>query len=105
VQEQRLFSAAGEHERVAPLQPRHHFALARLFRQQQADGFLLARFGRDDADVEQFGIPPRFAEEARWNEMIVHDDIGVPQALEAADGHQSRITGTRADQINGCCHG
>ena len=55
VQEQRLFAAAIEDERVAPLQPRNELAFARLLDEQIADRFLRHRLRRRGADVDQLG--------------------------------------------------
>ena len=46
MQEQRFLAAAIEHERVAPLEPRHHLSFARLLGEQVADRLLLQRLGR-----------------------------------------------------------
>ena len=52
VQEQRFGAAAVEDERIAPFQARDRLPLARLFREQIADRFLLERLRRGDADVD-----------------------------------------------------
>ena len=54
-----LRPAAIEHERIAPLQPRHRLALARLLREQVADRFLFERLRRGEADVDLFGVRAR----------------------------------------------
>ena len=54
VQEQRFRRAAVEHERVAPFQPRHGFALTRFLDKQKRDGVLFRRLRRCAADVDLF---------------------------------------------------
>ena len=66
VQEQRLGAAAVEDERIAPLQPRDDLALARLFGQQIADGFLLERLRRGDADVDRLGVRRAWRSRRGW---------------------------------------
>jgi hypothetical protein len=83
VQEQRLLSAAVEHERVAPLQPRDHLAFTRLFRHQITNGFLLQRLRRSSADVDPFSRRARVTQHAWMDQMVVHDHIGRGEALQA----------------------
>jgi hypothetical protein len=97
VEKQRLGAAAIEDERIAPLEPRHRFALARFFREQVTDGFLLERLRRGDADVDLLGVGARVAQQARGNDVIVQDDIRSLEILQAAYGNQSRIAWASAD--------
>ena len=81
VQEQRFLAAAVEHERVAPLQARHHLALARLLGEQVADRFLL----------ERLRAPPARRRSAR------------PRAAPAAAGARAR-GGRRSPRRRGSRH-
>ena len=81
VQEERFGAAVIEDERIAPLQARHDLSLARLFREQIADGFLLERLRRGDADVDLLGVGPGVAQQARVHEMVVQHDVGRREAL------------------------
>jgi len=60
-----------EHERVAPLQPRHHFALARFLGEEIADRFLLERLRRRAADVNGLGVGARVSQKPGMNEVVV----------------------------------
>jgi hypothetical protein len=64
VQEQRLFAAAIEDERVAPLQARDGLAFARLLGEQVIDRFLRHRLGRRGADVDELGARPRMHQQS-----------------------------------------
>ena len=97
VEEQRFGAAAIEDERVAPLQPRDDFSFARLLGEEIADGFLLERLRRRDADVDLFRIGARGAQEARRHEMVVQHDVRRLEALQAANGDEHRIARSRAD--------
>ena len=101
MQEQRLRAAAVEDERVAPFQPRDRLALACLFGQQIADGFLFERLRRRAADVDLLRVGPRVAQQTRVNKMIEEHDVRGLEALEAADGDESGIAGPGADQVHG----
>jgi hypothetical protein len=100
VKKQRLFASAIEDERVAPLEPRDDLAFARLFRQQVADGLLRQGLWRCRPDVEQLGARACMVEQTRRNQMVMYDDVGGPQQLEAGYRNQARVSGPRADQIN-----
>ena len=104
VQEQRFGAAAVEDERVAPFEPRDRLALARLFRQQVTDGFLLERLGRRMADVDHLGVRPGVAEQPRVNQMVVQHDVGRLEIPQAANGDEPWIAGARANQIDDASH-
>ena len=101
LQEQGLFAAAIEDERVAPLQPGDHLALPRLLDEQVADRLLLHRLGRRDAHVDELrgvlGVP----QQPGRDQAVVDDDVGAPHALQAVRGDEARIAGTGADQVDG----
>ena len=86
VQEQRFFAALIEQERIAPLQPRHGLAFARLFGEQVADGILIARLGRGAADVDALGVLRRSVQQIGMHEVIEDHHVGLLQAAVAAQG-------------------
>jgi hypothetical protein len=99
VQEDRFLGAAREHERVAPLEPRDGVTLARLFGEQDGDGFLrgVPLGGRADGDPLRVG--PRQAQQ-RLDGAVVHDHVSRGEQTNAAGGDQSRIARARPDQIH-----
>ena len=84
MQEQRFDAALIEHERIAPLQPRDQLVLARLLGDEVADRFLIEPLGRGAADVDPLGAGRRQVQQARMDEVVVDDDVGLLQAAEAA---------------------
>ena len=100
VQEQRLFAAAVEHERVSPLQPHDRPTLARLFGQQKADGVLIERFRRRRSDVDQLGARLREAQQAAVHAMVEDDDVGRLEATLAAHAHERGVTGAGTDDVD-----
>ncbi len=93
VQEQRFLAATVEHERIAPLQPRDDFALARFFDEQVVDGFLIERLRRGQPDVDLLGVLPRIAEQARMHEVVVNARHRQPQVAKAADADEAWVAG------------
>src|SRR5262245_46070854 len=75
VEEQRFFTTAIEHERIAALQSRHQTAFARLLGDQQADGFLRHRLTRRAADVDQLGPRARVFQQAHRDQLVVNHDV------------------------------
>ena len=65
VKEQRLFAPLIEQKRIAPLEPRHGLAFARLFGEQVTDRVLIARLGRGAADVDPLGVFRRDRQQLR----------------------------------------
>ena len=104
VQEQRFLAAAVEDERVAPFQPRHHFAFARLFHKEVADRFLIERLRRGGADVDLLGVLPRVAQHARRHEVVVEHHVRVGERAQAPHGDQAGIAGPCADEIHNWTH-
>ena len=100
VQEQRLGSALIEQDRIAPLEPRHDLALARLLRQQVTDGFLIALLRIVLADVDTFGRRRRPFEQPRIDVVVVNHDVGLLQTAIPAQRDEVRSAGAGADQIN-----
>ena len=84
VQEQRFLAALIEQERIAPLEPRHRLAFARLLREQVADRILIARLGRGAADVDALGVLRRDVQQIGMHEVIEDHDV------RAAAGSGSR---------------
>ncbi len=105
LQEERLFAAVVEDERVAPLEPRHELALARLLGDQVADRLLRHRLGRRGADVDQLGAAPRVQQQPRRHEVVVDDHVGAPQAGEPVHRDEARVARAGADERNRrLCH-
>ncbi len=100
VKEQRLGSTAVEDERIAPLEPGHGLALARLLGEQVTDRFLLERLRRRDTDVDLLGVRTRVPQQAWRHDVIVENDVRRGEVLQAAHSYQSGIARARADQIN-----
>ena len=100
VQEQRFFAALIEQERIAPLEPRHRLALARLLGEQIADRVLIARLGRGAADVDALGVLGRDLEQLGMHEVIEDHDVGFLQAAIPAQGDEVGRAGTGADQVD-----
>ena len=98
VQEQRLFPAAIEDERIAPLQPRDGLAFARLLGEEVVDRFLRHRLRRCRADVDQLGARPGMRQQPAGDEVVVDDHVGDPQAFESEDRDQPRIARAGADE-------
>ena len=104
VQEQRFGAAAVEDERIAPFQARDRLPLARLFREQIADRFLLERLRRGDADVDFLRVGPGVPQQARVHEMVVQHHVGRGETLEASNRDQSGIPGAGAYEVDGAWH-
>ena len=100
VEEQRLFAAAIEEERIAVLQPRHDLALAGLLGEQEADRVLIGVLTGRPADVDALGVARRQVEHARMHRAVVDHDIGRFEAPLSPHGHQARSAGPGADQIH-----
>ena len=76
VQEDRFLAAAVEHERIAPLQPHHRPAFARLLREQVGDCILVERLGGGRADVDPLRRRRALAASSRASHaMVVDDDL------------------------------
>jgi hypothetical protein len=100
VEEDGFLAAAVEDERVAPFQPHHNLAFARLVGEQVADGVLIERLGRGGADVDALGIRTGAPHRRGGHAVIVEDDIGIGHAIPAAHRQQRRIARSRADDVN-----
>jgi hypothetical protein len=105
LEEERLFAAVVEDERVAPLESRHQLALAGLLGNQVADRLLLQRLGRRCADVDELGAAPRVQQQPRRDEVIVDDHVRAAQAGEPVHRDEARVSRAGADERN-CrlCH-
>jgi hypothetical protein len=100
VEEQRLFSAAVEHERIAPLQPDDDLSLARLFDQQQGNRILVERARRSRPDVDPFRVGARRAQQPRVDLVVVDHDVGRLEMPQATDRNEAWVSGTRADEVD-----
>ena len=100
VQEQRFLSAAIEDERIALLDPRHDFALARLLDQQEADGVLVGVLARRSADVDALGMPRGQIEHPRWHGAVVDHHVGRLETALSAHGDQPLAPWPGADQVD-----
>ena len=97
-----LLAAAAEHERVAALQAHHPLALraharraARLI-SSCADAGVAGLL----ADVDQLGVRPRVLAAAARDQAVVDDHVGPRDQLERAHGHEPRVAGPGADQVD-----
>ncbi len=84
VEEERLFAAAIEEERVALLQPRHDPAVARLLGEQEADGILIGGLTGRPPDVDALGLARRQIEHPRVHRAVVNHHVG---RLRDSAGH------------------
>ena len=102
VEEQRLFRAAVEHERIAPLQSRDDAALARFFDEQHRERILRHVALGWRARENPLGIRPR-PSQRRLDRTVVHDDVRFGEQPDAARRHEPRISRARTDQIDTTC--
>ncbi len=95
---ERFLATASEDERVAALQAHHPPAVEAELDQQGIDQLL--RDGRAGAlaDVDQLGLGVRQGEDARADERVVDDDLGLLQPSQATDRQQLRIARSGADE-------
>ena len=98
VERERLFAAASEHERIAALQPHDVATAAAELHQQFVDQLLRHRRARTLADVDQLGIGSSEREHAGADQRVVHDDVGLLQSAQPANGQQLRVTRAGTDQ-------
>ena len=87
----RLLAAAGEHERVAALEPHDGAAGAPALDEQRVDLVLRHRhLARRLADADPLGVGGRQVEQRLDRQPVVHDHVGPAQHLGAAHGEQAR---------------
>src|SRR5215467_2053672 len=101
VQEQRFAASAIEDERVAPLEARDQFSLARFFDEEIADCVLRRRLRRRRSDIDELGSLPRVFQKSPRNEMVIDDDVGRAEMIESVNGDEAGIAGTGPNQIDG----
>src|SRR5207248_1983544 len=94
-----LLAAAAEQERVAALEAHDALAAAggvdqRLVYGDAALGVAWAEF----SDREAFGGWRDEVEDARRDEGVVEDEIGLAQQLDGSQGQQTAVPGAGADQ-------
>ena len=104
VQEQRFLAAAIEQERIAPLEPRDDFSLARFLHEQVVDRFLIERLRRCRAEVDLLGLLPRIPQQPRLHEMVVEHDVGSREIAGAAGADEPGIAGAGADEVDDGAH-
>lgn len=97
----RLLGAAAENQGIAPLEPDDEPAGPRVLDQKCIDLILIerampARFPGTDPDR----IARNQVEQPGAGQMVVNHDIGAARQLGPAQGQESRITRTRANQVN-----
>ena len=99
-----LLQAAAEHVRIAALQPHDLPALAGELDEQRVDGVL--RHGMvsgsladvDDLGGERVALRRQPVEDRARAEAVGHDDVGLLQGAQAAQGEQAHVAGTGADE-------
>ena len=84
MQEQGFLASTVEEERIAPLQPRHDLALARLLGEEVANGVLIARLRRRGTYVNALGVSRRDVEQIGADQVIEDHHLGLLQAAIAA---------------------
>ena len=96
-----LLAAAAEHERVAALEPHDAEPPLRALDQLVVDPSCGHRdVARRLADVDELGVLARAVERAARDQAVVEDRVGARDQLERAGGHQARIAGPGADEID-----
>jgi len=96
-----LLAAAAEDEGVPPLEAGHGAALQGLAGEDPVDLALGERVVPALlADIDEPGILARAAEKLPVGQVVVHDDIGLPDALDPPHRDEPRVPGARADDEN-----
>ena len=94
-----LLATAPEDERVAALEAYHDAAGSRVRDDQSVDCFLRQRMARTlFRNRNALCGCWRDVQDAQIDQTVVDDDIGGFQRLYGADGEQSRVARTRADE-------
>ncbi len=100
-QRERLLASPSEHKRVAAFQPHDRRPGAGPLDQQSVNLVLRQRVvGRLFAGVDVLGALRRQVQEARRDEVVIHDHVGAREAVTAAKGQKARVAGPGADQID-----
>jgi hypothetical protein len=101
----RLLATPAEDEWVATLET-HDLApaLAEL-NEQGVDLVLRVRVAAGLlADVAQVGVGARPVECGRRDQAVIEDRVGGRDQIERTTGHQARVAGPRADEVDGSGH-
>ena len=99
MQRRGLLAAAAEQERVAALEPHDALAPAGRLDQRLVDGdAALGVPGAEFGDREALGAGGDEIEDARVDESVVEDEVGLPEQLNGPQRQQTAVTGAGADQ-------
>jgi hypothetical protein len=97
----RFVPAASEDQRVAALQPHDRLALARFGEHQRGDLTRSQRTaGAMVAQADQLGVSTGMFQRGGVGEVVVQDDVGLPETLDGAKRDQAEVPRSCAHQVH-----